>query len=261
MVNIKMSLAIRANSASIQTGYNGAALTKRASFIAGQVRIQAQTRGNGQATVLDLGCGLGTIPFLLGSKGYTVTAVDLDAATIAACQQKNGFPHVKFVTGNAENIDLGQKFDVVIASEVIEHVPHPGLLMETISRHLAKDGIAIISIPNGYCLWETVVSRFVQKGRLVSWLYKSPRLHKALTGSETPFYSKNVLCFHAHFFSFGRLEKLLAEHGFKISSVRHSDLGVLPEWWWLRALKRVECRLADYVPHSLAGGWLLVIRR
>jgi SAM-dependent methyltransferase len=252
---------MKATKGEIKTTYEGAALAKRAAFMAEQVKNRAWNQQNGQPAVLDLGCGLGTIPFLLGSLGYQVIGVDLDTDTIADCQQRNQSPNVTFIVGNAETLHLKQKFDVVIASEVIEHVPYPDLVVKTMAEHLAEGGIGIISIPNGYCLWELVVSRFLQKGRLVSWLYKSPKLHKALTGGDTPFYSKNVFCFHSHFFSFGRLKKLLADNGFKIALVRHSDLGILPEWSWLRFLKSIECRLANYVPHFLAGGWLLRISK
>jgi SAM-dependent methyltransferase len=242
-----------------KASYEGAALAKRAAFMAEQVRTRAQAKRNSQLTVLDLGCGIGTIPFLLGSLGYRVTGIDLDADSIASCIEKNQFPNVTFEVGNAETLDLKRKFDVVIASEVIEHVPHPELLIQTMHRHLLEDGIGIISIPNGYCLWELVVSRFIQKGKLVSWLYRSPRLFKALTGGATPFYSKNVFCFHSHFFSFTRLKKLLKVQGFQLVLSRNSDLGILPEWFWLRPLKWLECKLAELVPHSIAGGWLLVI--
>ena len=239
--------------------YEGAALSKRAAFMALQVQRKAEAQNHNGPAILDLGCGLGTVSFLLGSAGYKVTGVDLDSETIASCNAKNQSPNLTFVIGNAETLDLKQEFDVVIASEVIEHVGHPELLLQTMNKHLAKEGIGIVSIPNGYCLWELVVSRFIQKGKLVSWLYKSPKLHKALTGGDSPFYSKNVFCFHSNFFSFGKLKKLLAQNGFRILLVQHSDLGILPEWSWLRFLKRVECKLADYVPHFLAGGWLLVI--
>lgn len=243
----------------VHIAYEGAALSKRADFMALQVKRKAEAQNHNGPAILDLGCGLGTIPFLLGSAGYKVTGVDLDSETIASCNEKNQSSNLIFMVGNAEMLDLKQEFDVVIASEVIEHVEHPELLLQTMSRHLANDGIGIVSIPNGYCLWELVVSRFIQKGKLVSWLYKSPKLHKALTGGDSPFYSKNVFCFHSNFFSFAKLKKLLANNGFKILLVRHSDLGILPEWSWLRFVKRIECKLADHVPHFLAGGWLLVI--
>lgn len=257
----EVSLTTQVKNTGIDVSYEGAALAKRAAFMAEQVGKKAQERNQSQPAILELGCGTGGVAFLIGGLGHRVVGMDLDAESIASCNQKNQFPNVTFIVGDAETLDLQQKFDVVIASEVIEHVPHPELLLQTMARHLGKDGIGIISIPNGYCLWELVVSRFIQKGKLVSWLYKSPKLHKTLTGSDTPFYSKNAFCFHAHFFSFGRLKKLLASNGFRVSLVRNSDLGILPEWSWLRLLKRMECKLADYVPRSLAGGWLLVITR
>jgi hypothetical protein len=82
-----------------------------------------------------------------------------------------------------------------------------------------------------------------------------------LSGASTPFYSMNIDCLHIWFFSFKKLEGLLSKNGFDIVVVRHSDLGILPEWSWLQAAKRVECKLADIVPRPVAGGWLLVIRR
>ena len=241
-------------------GYEGAALTKRATFMAQQVKSLAD-KNHGALTILDIGCGTGAIPFRLGALGYRVTGSDLDAESIASCNEKNKQPNVDFIVGDAKTMDLKRKFDVVIASEVIEHVPQPELLIKTMYRHLADGGIGIISIPNGYCLWEIVVSRFLQKGRLVSWLYRSPRLHKSLTGSDSPFYSKNVFCFHENFFSYGGFKKLVESNGFKIMLVRHSDLGILPEWSSMKILKKLECKIADYVPHALAGGWLLVTER
>jgi len=115
--------------------YEGAALVKRTAFMAEQTKNRAQARQDGNLTVLDLGCGLGTVPFLLGSLGYQVIGVDLDADTIADCQQRNQSPNVTFIVGNAETLHLKQKFDVVIASEVIEHVPHPNLVVKTMAEH------------------------------------------------------------------------------------------------------------------------------
>ncbi len=248
----------RAGGARRPAPYEGAALQKRARFIASQAEVRARALGRAP-TVLDLGCGLGSIPRLLGARRYPVVGVDLDPATIAACREHNRCPEVSFVVGDAATLDLPQRFDIVVASEVIEHVPHPEQMLRAMRRHLAPQGVGLISIPNGYCLWETVVSRFLQKSRLVAWLYRSPRAHRVLTGADDPFYSKNAFCFHVNFFSFGRFQRLLRAHGLKVQAAENSDLGILPEWSWLRPLKRLECQLARYVPHALAGGWLLVV--
>jgi SAM-dependent methyltransferase len=241
--------------------YEGAALLKRTDFIVKQTLACSQRKQNGQLRVLDIGCGTGGITLSLGAQGHTVVGVDVDPGSISFCNRRNSLPNVSFQVWDKDKPDLHQKFDVVIASEVLEHTEHPEMLVQAIDRHLKEDGTGILSVPNGYCLWELIVSRFIQKSRLVSLLYRSPRAHKILTGGDTPFYSMNVFCFHSHFFSFGRLKRLLADAGFKISLVRHSDLGIAPEWFLFRGLKRIECKIADFAPHNLAGGWLLVIRR
>ncbi|HLB12293.1 MAG TPA: class I SAM-dependent methyltransferase [Dehalococcoidia bacterium] len=243
------------------TPYEGAALRKRSAFILEQVSLYARRKQADQLRVLDLGCGIGGMALALGAQGYRVVGVDVDPETISFCNGRSTSPNVTFLVGDGEDLALGEEFDVVIASEVLEHIQHPDRLIGTMDRHLARGGIGILSVPNGYCLWELVVSRHLHRSRLVASLYRSRRAHKLLTGSDTPFYSMNAFCFHSHFFSFGGLRTLLARGAFQVALARHSDLGVMPEWSWLRILKRIECGLADFVPHALAGGWLLVVGR
>ena len=40
------------------------------------------------------------------------------------------------------------KFDVIVCSEVIEHINKPDFLLKNINVHLKPDGMAILSIPN-----------------------------------------------------------------------------------------------------------------
>jgi len=240
--------------------YEGIALSKRTRFIINHVNYE-QSWHNEKIRVLDIGCGTGSISTHLGELGCNVTGVDLDFNSVEECKRNNRLSNVDFLVQNAESMDLENKYDVVICSEIIEHTEHPDLIIKSIRRHLNKDGVGIISIPNGYCLWETVVSRFIQKSKIVGWLYHSPRLFKKLTGASTPFYSNNAFCFHINFFSYNRFKKLLLDNGFKIRLVKHSDLGIFPEWKGFRIFKKAECKIADYVPHFMAGGWLMVIEK
>ena len=243
------------------TPYKDTTHLKRLGFMIEQVSRHAQQKDKSKLKILDRGCGIGGVTLPLGALGHQVVGVDLDSESISSCNNKNGFHNVTFIAADAETLDLKEKFDVVIVSEVLEHAPHPDLILQTLNRHLIKGGIGLLSSPNGYCLWELVVSRYLQKSKLISRLYKSPRIYNALSGVPTPFYSSNVFCHHVHFFSFSKFKRLLNGCGFEISLVRHSSLGIFPEWTRLEWLKRIECKLADFVPHSLAGGWLFVIKR
>ena len=244
------------------TAYKNFLQIRRLNLIVEQVLSYVRRRQSNQFKILELGCGIGAISFPLSSLGYEVVGIDIDPNSISECNIRNSFPNAKYVVADAETVDLKEKFDVVIASEVLEHCPRPYKVLETLDRHLRPDGIGIVTVPNGYCLSELIFSRLFQKIGIHSLFHKLPRkLYTLLTGSPTPYYSLNVSCHHIHFFSFRRFFKLLSSHGFKISSVHNLDLGLLLDWKCLSALKRLECRLSDFAPHAVAGGWVFVIKK
>jgi 2-polyprenyl-3-methyl-5-hydroxy-6-metoxy-1,4-benzoquinol methylase len=63
----------------------------------------------------------------------------------------------RIVYGNMETLDLKEKFDVIIAGDVIEHISNPGLFLDNIKRHLEDNGKLILTTPNAK--WITVFLR------------------------------------------------------------------------------------------------------
>lgn len=61
------------------------------------------------------------------------------------------------VSANAEAFELDQRFDVVTAGELIEHLANPGLFMDRVHEHLAADGKFVLTTPNPW-----YVRRFVE---------------------------------------------------------------------------------------------------
>ena len=57
-------------------------------------------------------------------------------------------------------------FDVVVAGEVIEHLPYPEITVSEISRILKPEGLFIGSVPNSYHLKNRLR---VLKGRLIDY--------------------------------------------------------------------------------------------
>ena len=73
--------------------------------------------------VLDVGCGYGAVAFSLARRAEAlVVGIDLDAENIAEASRRFVDPRLTFVTGDATRGLPEGGFDVVVASNVIEHI-------------------------------------------------------------------------------------------------------------------------------------------
>jgi 2-polyprenyl-3-methyl-5-hydroxy-6-metoxy-1,4-benzoquinol methylase len=96
--------------------------------------------------VLDVGCGEGVIGKPLWKMGNYVISVELP--TIATLAHRYGVPLV--VAGDAEHLTFASNsFDVVIASEVLEHLWNPHNFFDEAYRVLRANGHLIIETPEG----------------------------------------------------------------------------------------------------------------
>jgi len=60
------------------------------------------------------------------------------------------------VHADAQNFDLREIFDVVIAGDIIEHLGNAGGFIESVKRHLKPFGLLVISTPNPFW-WKTLL--------------------------------------------------------------------------------------------------------
>lgn len=97
-------------------------------------------------SVLDLGCGN---PAKLLSIFDNVVGIDfpekiLDIAASAIKVNHNA----RWIGHDLDDgIDMGSKFDIVICSDVIEHVNDPDMLLENAARHMSDESFLVISSP------------------------------------------------------------------------------------------------------------------
>jgi SAM-dependent methyltransferase len=112
----------------------------------------------GPIRVLDLGCGQGRHAFEALRRGAKVTAADLDedalgtvAAMAAAMEAAGEVPSggsLTTVVADALRLPFEDgAFDVVIVSEVLEHVPDDRAAIAEIHRVVRPGGLAAITVP------------------------------------------------------------------------------------------------------------------
>jgi len=72
--------------------------------------------------VLDIGCGKGDVAFDLAKKARKVTGIDISGENIASSRKKYQSDNLEFILGDATRYDFKNKFDVIVLSNVLEHI-------------------------------------------------------------------------------------------------------------------------------------------
>jgi SAM-dependent methyltransferase len=99
--------------------------------------------------VLDAGCGAGYGSQLLHERGATrVLGVDVDERHVRYARRHFAGPGVEFQVSNCEELDLApDSFDLVVSSNVIEHLAHPEAFLGAAQRVLSRGGALLLAVP------------------------------------------------------------------------------------------------------------------
>ena len=101
--------------------------------------------------ILDVGCGAGLISEPLAAAGAQVVGIDAASKNIEIAKNHaaQSGQHVDYRHCLSEHLmETGERFDVVLNLEVIEHVVHPDKLMSDCCHLLKPGGIIIIATLN-----------------------------------------------------------------------------------------------------------------
>ena len=72
--------------------------------------------------------------------------------------RKKGFD---VIYGDAQNFSLNEKYEVITAGDLIEHLPNLEGFISCLKKHLSPDGKVIISTPNPWC-WKYMMAHLLK---------------------------------------------------------------------------------------------------
>jgi 2-polyprenyl-3-methyl-5-hydroxy-6-metoxy-1,4-benzoquinol methylase len=104
--------------------------------------LEGYTRGR---RLLDVGCGLGQLLETAKDEGWDAVGIDLSETAILLCHRRglSAF-NTDFFHGSLDE----QRFDVIVMSELIEHVPSPQRFLKRAEELLEDDGVLYLTTPN-----------------------------------------------------------------------------------------------------------------
>jgi len=220
--------------------------------------------------VLDVGCGNGAISFPLAALGCEVVGADIDPASIDWCARHNTYERATFVLTSETLREVSGSFDLIVCSEVLEHLYEPHSLVAAMSDKLAPSGRLFVTVPNGYGLREIGgrCERFLRErwGLDTALRALRERLESLGMPSERAKYemhTSNPEQGHVQKFTRSEMTRLLESEHLRIVDWRNSFV-ILSVFYCrsgLSAVERFDSWLADHLPASCASGWYICCRR
>ena len=171
--------------------------------------------------LLEIGCGNGASMLLIANHMKSCLGIEIfegNKEEFQTIKNKLNVNNCEFKIHDIEKESLSKQFDRIISFEVIEHLKDEKNI-KSYYELLKDDGIAAISVPNKWWIFETHGARLPllpwNRVPLFSWLPK-------------PIHEKFA---NARIYTRARIKKLLEDAGFKVKSMEYitAPLDVLKE--------------------------------
>ena len=181
--------------------------TREASYGTLLAHVSAQVKGG---RWLDVGCSYGWLLERVQAEGYDGYGVEPSGGAVAAARQKG----LKVTAGiYPDVVGDGPPYSVISFIDVLEHLPEPRAVLEESRRHLAKDGVVAIQVPDQACLLHALAKNMCRwSGGRLDFAYR--RLW--LIGLDFP---------HRFYFNRFALERVLTGAGYEVVDWYRAPIG------------------------------------
>lgn len=107
--------------------------------------------GNKPLSILDVGCGAGILTEPLARAGHQVLGIDASAVNVRVARQ-NGWNLAANLSYrhclSQTLVEEGARFDLVLNTEVVEHVPDPARLLQECGELVKPGGMMVVATLN-----------------------------------------------------------------------------------------------------------------
>lgn len=98
-------------------------------------------------SVLEVGCGLGYLTYALNKQGINTIGIDISSNAINFAKSNYGSGYFNLDITNFRNI-INKKFDLIVATELIEHLREPVAFINECLGLLNENGKILLTTPN-----------------------------------------------------------------------------------------------------------------
>lgn len=101
--------------------------------------------------IIDVGCGPGSLlRILIESLPVAPEAVvGVDRSRAGIRRARRLAPQIRWVVGDLRRLPSQDRFDLVLCTEVLEHVKRPNEALKTFTRLCAPSGRVVLTVPDG----------------------------------------------------------------------------------------------------------------
>lgn len=216
--------------------------------------------------VLDVGCGTGahlTRPLAERFPATRFVGIDRDERSIAFARA--ALPPANLTFATEEVLADCRDVDLIIASEVVEHVEGPAPFLAMLRARLAEAGTMIVTLPNGRGPFEiaSLVQALLRASGLLGVLR---RVKRFLVGGAPAAGAANTLAEspHINFFTYAQVRALFEAAGLRIAEYQPRTFLCgfgLDQLVQVAGIAAWNARVADALPAWLASAWMFRLDR